>query len=243
MHAVDAARIEIAVDPDRPVGMDQEALAEGSAGDEIEILLGGDQVVARPFADAPRGVRGMVVQDHGRQFGVAQVGQPAPPGPAQERLQRAGFVELFQELVRHVVVGHAVEAPGGFRDGLLVCAVGGDRVLQAGQEFPDLRDAPAGVLPVGDLQEEHVPQGLHHAPAWQHVVADVGDTGRGQVLAADAQDVLPHRLRHPAVDAVADDVVERPQVLADSGQALAVDLDVPESQALDARAARRDLRP
>ena len=85
-----------------------------------------------------------------------------------------------------------------------------------------------------------VAHGLFLAPARQNVVADIGDAIGAQRRLADAQDSSAHMLRHPAVDAVADDIVEGFSGRAKVGDALLAQLDVFQPQGADALIARRD---
>ena len=84
----------------------------------------------------------------------------------------------------------------------------GSALEQEAQQRPRLRDALARVGELGGVEDEHVAQRLAQAPAGQGVVADVGHAGRVERRAADRQQAIAHRGRHPRVDAVRDHVVE-----------------------------------
>ena len=80
--------------------------------------------------------------------------------------------------------------------------------------------------------DHHVADHAAHVPARKRVVADVRNAVRREVVPADREDVLPHRRRHPRIDAVADDVVERAPRRVDVGDVELAQLDVGEAAAL-----------
>ena len=82
---------------------------------------------------------------------------------------------------------------------------------------------------------------LVEPPAGQDVVTDVDHPVGRQVFPADPQHRFAHGFGHPAVDAVADDVVEFAEFRADVGDAHAVDLDVVEAEPFDPGLAVGDL--
>src|SRR5207247_675024 len=66
-----------------------------------------------------------------------------------------------------------------------------------------------GMGPTGEIAQE-LAQQRAGVPPRVGVVADVGDAGRRQVAGTDGQDLVLHRLGHPRINAVADDVIELP---------------------------------
>ncbi len=83
---------------------------------------------------------------------------------------------------------------------------------------------------------------LKHAPDGQHIVANDGDAIGCQPLPADLQDRLPDGVRGPAVDAVTYNIVETVLLRAEVRDTAASQLDVGQSEPLDAGEPLTDLR-
>ena len=84
------------------------------------------------------------------------------------------------------------------------------------------------------MVDHHIADHAAQVPAGEDIVADVGDTVVGQVLGRDAQDGVAHVGRDPAVDPVADDVVEALDPEVEGGDVALLDAHVTEIQGGDA---------
>ena len=109
---------------------------------------------------------------------------------------------------------------------LLQHAVGPRGLLQKFEHAARVRQLFVRLVARRAAQHHRIAHDLACLPAGIDVVADVGDAVGREVLAADAQDRVLNRRRHPAVDAVADDVVELAERSVDLRQVDRAQLDV-----------------
>ena len=68
-----------------------------------------------------------------------------------------------------------------------------------------------GILDAPHMTEHHFPDHLAQMTAGQSVVADKGNSVRGEQLAAKGEQAISHGLRNPGIEAVRDDVIELPE--------------------------------
>ena len=71
-----------------------------------------------------------------------------------------------------------------------------------------------GIVDALHAVEHHFAQHVAQVAAGQRGVADEGHSLGREELSAEGEQVIPHRLRYPGVDAVRDDVVELPELSA-----------------------------
>ena len=221
--------------------MYEQALAEPAPGKNVDMLLERDLMVASQSAQQRRGGGVHVFRQHGEEIRFAKISEAELLGGAHEFGEAARLVAVLQEFVAYVGIACFLElrrlsaenaAPRALRRGVL---------LQEGEQLARLRD-PRPQRPLGrDVQRQRVAERLPQSPSRQHIVADVSDAGRGEIVARDAQNRLAHRRRHPAVDAVANDVVEGSVLRAQLRQALAAKTDVGKLQRRDSPQAIVDL--
>ncbi len=88
---------------------------------------------------------------------------------------------------------------------------------------------------MADVVAHQVAGGHAEMPAGVGVVGDRGDAVGRQVAAADVEDLVLHRPRHPRIDAEADDVVELPPGIVDLADVGRAQLDVLQSEVGDRR--------
>src|SRR5207248_2900811 len=108
---------------------------------------------------------------------------------------------------------------------------------------PRLADAAQGrqVLVAADVVAHHVADQAAHVPAGERIVTDVADAVLAEAVADHLKDAGLHLLRHPRVNAVAEDVIERAVPLVDVEDAGAAQLDVFQAERRDGPAALLDL--
>ena len=165
------------------------------------------RVVAGQRADALRGARHQVLRQCLLQLGLAQVGEAVAGGGAQEVADMARRVVLGQQLTEDVGAGPLRQARRlGAQDPAVGIAVAG-RLRQLREEGADVGDALARRTVACMLQAD-VADDVTQMPARQHVVADRRNTAVGQHRAADPQDRVLGQRGNPAIDAVADHIVE-----------------------------------
>src|SRR5207249_8317630 len=87
----------------------------------------------------------------------------------------------------------------------------------------------------------HVANHAPHPPAGISVVADVGHAVGGQVLPADAKQVVLDRVGYPGIDSVGNDVIEDAEILVDVENVFVLQAHVVELQRLDRAPAQADL--
>ena len=241
MQPVDAGAVEMADDFVGALRLDQQGLAERASGHQIEALLGGDEPAARHFAQARRGGAVDRLGQHCRDLHLAQIGEAAGGGGAVELGEGAGRVVRLEIFVRDIVVVEVHDPPDLGAQHRAVGGIGRRVLFEEFQDVAGPGDAVRrGIIPGG---EQHgVAHRLLLAPARQHVVADIGDAFRAERAGAHIEDGGAHGGGHPAVDAVADDVVEDAVGGADIGDALMAQLDVLQAEGRDARLAGGDLQ-
>ena len=104
------------------------------------------------------------------------------------------------------------------------------RAHQKRQQAAGLADAIGRVVEPLSVIAEHLANGGPRMPAGEGVVADVGNALRIEIVAADREDFFLHLLRHPGIDAVAEDVVEGAQLARNVEDAEASQVDIHEAQ-------------
>ena len=115
-------------------------------------------------------------------------------------------------------------------------------LVQKIEHAAPMRETRMGIVLRMRAQQHRIAHDLVRFPARIGLVANVGDAVSRQVLAADVQDRLLHRLRHPTVDAMTQDVVELAERLCHRHQILLEQFDVAQLQTLDTSAAVLNLR-
>jgi hypothetical protein len=113
----------------------------------------------------------------------------------------------MQEVVVTRVRGHRLV----IGDGTGQHAVGFGHRLQETDDVPGAAHLLGRARVLAGAQQHRVAQNLFGLPARIHVVADVRDAEGRQCMFARGEDRLLHTGRHPAVNTVADDVVELTQ--------------------------------
>ena len=191
---------------DRELGAAEQGLAEHARLEEVEVLLAAHRVL-----DGEQRLGGRLgggADLHLEEVRLGEVLESVAGGVRGELVEVDGVVDLGELVVQQRRVAAREHALG------LAAHEGPEPVLsrraleQEAQQGPRLRDALARVGELGGVEDEHVAQRLAQAPAGQGVVADVGHAGLVQRLAADREQAIADRRRHPRVHAVGDDVVK-----------------------------------
>jgi hypothetical protein len=150
------------------------------------------------------------------------------------------IVAFRHVIVRHVLVRLLLDEPDLFASQRAVRSIG-NRPRQEVEQRPS-RAHPFGcVFDPPRLEQHHVANHSVRRPPGQRVVADIGDTIRREILAADRQHPVADLRRDPRVDAVRDDVVEGAVLRADRGDVVLAQLDVGQAGSGDQRLAGPDL--
>ena len=186
----------------------QQGSSEAAVAEEIQVLLDGQDVAAGDPVQRVHHLGAQVMGDHLLQLRLAEVGQLVLTRLGDEILEIAGLVVLLQVLVQEVVIRHHLQQVGlGLKDlaeGAVLLGDLGDEV----DDGPRLLH-PFGRRGTGAGMEVHrVTDDLAHLPAGVAVVTDVGHPVLGQRLAADPQDGVPDRFRHPAIDTMAQHIIK-----------------------------------
>ena len=190
---------------DRQLGAAEQGLAEHARLEEVEVLLAAHRILD---GEQRLGRRlGGGADLHLEEVRLGEVLESVAGGVRGELVEVDGVVDLGELVVQQRRVAarehalglaaHSAPSPSPRR-----------ALEQEAQQPPRLCDALARVGELGGVEDEHVAQRLAQAPAGQGVVADVGHAGLVERLAADREQAIADRGRHPRVDAVGDDVVE-----------------------------------
>ena len=171
-------------------------------------------IVAQGDICDPRGL-GAAMEDCDWVFHQASLKVPAcadDPGRAVDVLVKGTHCVAMAAVQLGVQLGAEVTAVASTPEKLGVASENGaSRLINHRTQNlrQALKEALAGVRQVPDVELHHL---AHHQPevaAGQRVVADVGDAVRRQHGPGQGQEPVAHGRRHPGVEAVGDDVVER----------------------------------
>ena len=221
--------------------LDQQRLAEGAALEEVHVLLDWHQMVGRHGADQLAGLGPQMLGEALADIRVAQIAEAASVRLGRELVEVAGRVLLLQELAQDVGVVSGGDGLDLVAQHLAIGRAGRGRLRDVLQHPAPLGDADGGVCLGAGMIGHHVADHAAQLPAGVDVVAHVGHAVVGEALAADAQDRRARGFRHPAVDAVTDDVVETLAFEVKRGEVGLVDADVLELQRGDACLAVADM--
>ncbi len=145
----------------------------------------------------------------------------------EERVVDVGQRVVKQQRVRARGERRRLGADGG--GGLVLAA-------QPREQAPGGRDPLLRVVDAVDLEGEQLAQRLAQPVAGQRVVADERDAVGRQHVRGEREQLLAHRVGHPRVDAVRDDVVKAP-----SGRLEVLDADLLEAHVGEAELVRARL--
>ena len=178
MHPLEGVNRHLALDLADALAADQDGLAEGATGQDIDHLFDRDDVVRRAFQQGAGKGLAVVAGEHQVIVGLAQVGQAMPAGAVDEVAKADRLVGVLKVFMGHVIVRQVLQA---VMAGAQHLAIGAFFRRVVAQEFQQVaRHADAGLLVVRrrDHQGEGIAQGLPHPPAGQDIVADIGQPPR-----------------------------------------------------------------
>ena len=209
----------------------QQALAEITADCEVQVLLAHDLGLSeRREAEIELDILSIRGTQLALRLRIAQVGQALLRGHFGEFDEIAGGVDMLQILVKDVVVRLFLERLHHFPNGGGQEIVVRQAVAQQHQHGPGTGQALVVVLRAVAVHQHGVAHHVAGLPAGIGVVTDVGHAQRREVFAADAQDGLLDFGRHPAEDAVHDDVVELAEFGGDPRQVQRMQLQVGDAE-------------
>jgi hypothetical protein len=154
-------------------------------------------------------------------------------GMTCERIEEDRLVRHGEIVVAELAVGALRDRPEFGANGL----IGFERRRAAvGDETGELSrgvESGAGVVDVIDVVMQHVPRGLAHPAAGQHVEADVQDAVGREALGSEGEQRVRDGRRHPRIHAMRDDEVELSVRRRERRQVLFDERDVVEAERAD----------
>ena len=151
----------------------------------------------------------LVAEIHGRQTGVAEIGETDFCGLIHKFVEITGFVDGFQMIMQQVVVIELLKDAYFLLQSLFIRAAGGFDILRHEvQHAAGLGDFFRRIVEIPAVIEHHVTDRFDAVPARQRVIADIGDTIFRQVFAAYFEKPALEFRRDPGVKTVRDDIIE-----------------------------------
>lgn len=219
MQLRDPRCIELVADLACLPGVHQQRLPERAIAQEVEQLFQPDLVALALGEQQLRLLGAVVVGEHTADMGLAQIVQALLARARQEVAEIARRVAQLQVLVGEVVVAAVADRVDVVAHDLRQHAVLRRHVVQEIDHAAGVGQPLPGIGAAVRAQQHRIAHDFLGLPARIGVVADVGDAVRGQALACNPQDRFLHLRRYPAVDTVADDVVELAQARPEIGNA------------------------
>ena len=187
----------------------EERLPETAEDEEVPVLLLEDDVLRPHLEQEPAGRAVGVPHGHVGVVGFREELEPVAPGALDEVDEQQGLVELGEVVVKQDGVGLlALVFEGVLEDR------GRERTRRRGlreksDEASRLRDSFGGLLDVPHVPPHHLAHRVSDVAPGERVVAHVRDAVRRERSGGDREHPLLHGRRHPRIEAVRDDVVER----------------------------------
>ena len=192
----------------RAIRSHQQGLPERAIGEQINVLLAGDDIAVR---NLPRGIRqigAMPVGQHVRQRGFAQIRQSVFRRGRHELMKVTRPVIRFEMLVIDVAVGAAHQQVGFFgHQPAKRCLIVGMQFAGVLQNGARLGQFGFVIREMADVKQHHFAHHLAHFPAGVDVVADIAHAVSRKLFAVEFQHRILHCRRNPTVYAVGDDVI------------------------------------
>ena len=203
MHCAHALRVLRRVG--RRAGTNEQRLPKAAQPEKVEILLAGERIERRQMS--LRFV-GKSFDAHRLHVRFGEVAQTMARSMLDESMEEDRFVRHGKIVVADLAVA-VLSDRTEFRTQGLVGFV--SRRAAVSDEAGDLSrgvESGARVVDAIDVVVEHVPRGLAHATARQHVEAHVQDAVTGEAFGSEGKQRVADIRRHPRIHAMRDDEVE-----------------------------------
>ena len=221
--------------------MAKQSLPERPVAGEIKILFGLDHVASR--CGEPGQFRRIIVEYGRAEIGFTQILQPARGGAAGEVTEIDRRVDRFEHVVRGIERRQFLKQLDLLIEKLpIVLAPIQVFCRQRAQEGHALANPLALIGDMSHVKQHGFPCHLALPPAGKGVVADVGDAVAVEVSAADLEDTVLNRRRHPGEHAVDHDIVERDDLVAQFHEIAGLQVDIGQRQFVGQGPGRLDLR-
>ena len=190
----------------------QQRRPQRSAVEKIEILLEIGHIAALPDQVEPGGVD--TDAEHLTEMRVAQVLQTVATGLREELVQKLRIVVALQIVVKDHGVALGEQACRLLAQrGMVGIVVRGQELPQPFQERPISGRKRSRVRLAAAMILTHPPDHFAQLAAGIAVVADVGDSFGSQESPAGGQHCVLDPVGHPRINAVRNDIIERPKTI------------------------------